>query len=46
MCARHTTIVMEMRGTSKDDLDVSVEDDVLYVEGRVRFDKYQGLEPV
>src|SRR5262245_43834910 len=40
------TIVMEMSGTSKDDLNVSVEDDVLYVEGRVRFDKYEGLQPV
>ena len=40
------TIVMEMPGTSKEDLDVSVEDDVLYVDGRVRFDKYEGLQPV
>src|SRR5262245_3687360 len=40
------TIVMEMSGTSKDDLNVSVEDDVLYVEGRVRFDKCEGLQPV
>jgi HSP20 family protein len=40
------TIVMEMPGISKEDLDVSVEDDVLYVDGRVRFDKYEGLQPV
>jgi HSP20 family molecular chaperone IbpA len=40
------TIVMEMPGTRKDDLDVSVEDDVLYVDGRVKFDKYEGLQPV
>jgi HSP20 family protein len=40
------TIVMEMPGTNKEDLDVSVEDDVLYVDGRVRFDKYEGLQPV
>jgi HSP20 family molecular chaperone IbpA len=40
------TIVMEMPGTDKGDLDVSVEDGVLYVEGRVNFDKYQGLQPV
>jgi HSP20 family protein len=40
------TIVMEMPGTSKDDLDVSVEDGVLYVTGRVRFDKYEGLQPL
>ena len=40
------TIVMEMPGTSKDDLDVSVEADVLHVNGRVSFDKYEGLQPV
>ena len=40
------TIVMEMPGTDKSDLDVSVEDGVLYVEGRVNFDKYEGLQPV
>jgi HSP20 family protein len=40
------TIVMEMPGTSKDDLDVSVEDGVLYVAGRLRFDKYEGLQPL
>lgn len=37
---------MEMPGTDKGDLDVSVEDGVLYVEGRVNFDKYEGLQPV
>jgi len=40
------TIVMEMPGAGKDDLDVSVEDGVLSVEGRVEFDKYAGLQPV
>jgi HSP20 family protein len=40
------TIVMEMPGTIKEDLDVSVEGDVLYVDGRVRFDNYEGLQPV
>jgi HSP20 family protein len=40
------TIVMEMPGTSREDLDVSVEDGVLYVDGRVRFDKYEGLQPL
>jgi HSP20 family protein len=40
------TIVMEMPGANKADLDVSVEDGVLYVEGRVNFDKYEGLQPV
>jgi HSP20 family molecular chaperone IbpA len=40
------TIVMEMPGTDTGDLDVSVEDGILYVEGRVNFDKYAGLQPV
>jgi HSP20 family molecular chaperone IbpA len=44
--ANALTIVMEMPGTSKDDLDVSVEDDVLNVEGRVNFGKYEGLQPL
>ena len=39
-------IVMEMPGTDKNDLDISVEDGVLHVEGRVNFDKYQGLQPL
>jgi HSP20 family protein len=40
------TIVMEMPGTNKGELDVGVEDGVLYVEGRLNFDKYEGLQPV
>jgi len=40
------TIVMEMPGSSKDDLDVSVEDGILYVDGKVGFDKYEGLQPL
>ena len=40
------TIVMEMPGTDKNDLDISVEDGVLHVEGRLNFDKYQGLQPL
>jgi HSP20 family molecular chaperone IbpA len=42
----HLTIVMEMPGADKGDLDISVEDGVLNVEGRVRFDKYQGMHPL
>jgi HSP20 family protein len=40
------TIVMEVPGTGKNDLDISVEDGVLNVEGRVNFSKYDGLQPV
>jgi HSP20 family protein len=40
------TIVMEMRGANKGGHDVGVENGVLYVEGRLNFDKYEGLQPV
>ena len=40
------TLVMEMPGVSRDGLDVSLEDGVLRVEGRLDFSKYQGLTPV
>jgi HSP20 family protein len=40
------TIVMEMPGTDKSDLDISVENGVLHVAGHVNFDKYQGLQPL
>ena len=40
------TLVMEMPGVSRDNLDVSLENGVLKVEGRLDFSKYGGLEPV
>ena len=40
------TLVMEMPGVAPDGLDVSLEDGVLRVEGRLDFSKYQGLAPV
>jgi HSP20 family molecular chaperone IbpA len=40
------TLVMEMPGVMRESLDVSLEDGVLTVEGRLDFSKYQGLEPV
>jgi len=40
------TLVMEMPGVARDGLDVSLEDGVLSVEGRLDFSKYQGLAPV
>ena len=40
------TVVMEMPGVEKKDLNVQVENDVLRVEGRIDFGKYQGLEPL
>jgi HSP20 family molecular chaperone IbpA len=40
------TLVMEMPGVVRENLDVSLEDGVLTIEGRLDFSKYEGLEPV
>ena len=40
------TLVMEIPGVEKKDLDVQLENDVLRVEGRIDFSKYEALEPV
>ena len=40
------TIVLEMPGVSKDNVEVNIEDGVLTVEGRIDFAKYDGLQPV
>ena len=40
------TLVMEMPGVEKKDITVGLENDVLRVEGRIDFSKYEGMEPV
>ena len=40
------TVVLKMPGVSKNSVDVRVEDDVLTIEGRLDFSKYDGLQPV
>ena len=35
-----------MPGVGKDAVDVSVEDDVLAIDGRIDYSKYEGLQPV
>jgi HSP20 family molecular chaperone IbpA len=40
------TLVMEVPGVEKKDVTVQLENDVLRVEGRIDFSKYEGLEPV
>jgi HSP20 family protein len=40
------TLVMEIPGVEKKDLDVQLANDVLRVEGRIDFSKYEALEPV
>jgi HSP20 family protein len=40
------TVVLEMPGVSKENVDINVEEGVLTVEGRIDFQKYQGMRPV
>ena len=40
------SVVMEMPGVEKKDLDVKLEDGVLSVDGRIDFTKYKAMEPV
>jgi HSP20 family protein len=40
------TVVMEIPGVEKKNLTVHVENDILRVEGRIDFSKYEGVEPV
>jgi HSP20 family molecular chaperone IbpA len=40
------TVVMEIPGVEKKNVDVSIENDVLRVEGRIDFSKYDGMEPL
>jgi HSP20 family protein len=39
-------VVMEIPGVEKKDIDINVENNVLRVEGRIDFGKYEGLEPL
>jgi HSP20 family protein len=40
------TVVMEMPGVDKDNVDISVEDGTLKVYGRIDFANYEGMQPV
>ena len=40
------TIVMEVPGVEKKDLNVSLANDVLRIEGQIDFSKYEGYEPL
>jgi len=40
------TVILEMPGVDRNNIDVSVENGVLTVEGRIKFDKYKGMQPV
>lgn len=39
-------VVLEMPGVEKGNVDVRVEDGVLYIEGRLDLAKYRGLQPL
>jgi HSP20 family protein len=40
------TVVLEMPGVDKGNVDVRIEDGILNVEGRLDFSKYQNLVPI
>lgn len=40
------TVILEIPGVEKSNVDVRVEDGVLHVEGRVDLSKYQDLQPL
>jgi HSP20 family protein len=40
------TVVMEIPGVDRKDVSVKLENEVLSIEGRIDFSKYEGLEPV
>jgi HSP20 family molecular chaperone IbpA len=40
------TVVMEMPGVDKDNVEVNVENDVLRINGKIDFSKYEGLQPL
>src|SRR3712207_5463423 len=40
------TVVMEVPGVGREDIEIELKDDVLRVEGRIDFTKYGGMEPV
>jgi HSP20 family molecular chaperone IbpA len=40
------TLVVEMPGVTKENVDVRVENDMLTIDGRVDFGNYEGLQPL
>jgi HSP20 family protein len=40
------TVVMEIPGVERQALEVNIENDVLRVDARIDFSKYEGLEPL
>ena len=40
------TVVLEMPGVDKNNVDISLEAGVLNIEGRLDFSKYEGMQPL
>jgi HSP20 family protein len=40
------TLMLEMPGVSKNNIDVQIENDVLHVEGKIDYSAYKDVEPV
>lgn len=40
------TVLLEMAGVNKDNVDVQIENDVLRVEGKIDYSAYKDVEPV
>jgi HSP20 family protein len=40
------TVVLEMPGVDRNNLEANVKDDVVTIEGRIDFSKYEGMQPV
>ncbi len=40
------TLVIEMPGVKKENVDVQVEDDILTIQGSIDFTNYEGLHPL
>jgi HSP20 family protein len=40
------TVVLEMPGVSKENVEINVEDGILTIIGRIDFSKYEGLQPL
>jgi HSP20 family protein len=40
------TVALEMPGVDRNSLEARVEDDIVTIEGRIDFAKYEGMQPV
>ena len=40
------TLIMEMPGVEKKNVNIALENDLLHVEGQIDFSNYQGMDPV